>query len=108
MAGQVSPLEQRKRELLARSQLCREGMEAELRNIQTATAWVPKAIKIARSVYPVLMLAAPLLGYGFARKKRFVETAPKKLGILSTALAGFQLFRKVKPVWDGFRDYRNR
>jgi len=111
MADQVNGLAERKRELLARSELYRQSLEAELRNIETATAWVPKTVRIVRAVYPVLMVAAPLLGYAFARKKRRSSngeaSAPASRGLAATAWAGYRLFRKIKPVWDHLRAWKD-
>jgi len=59
MADKVSEIEERKRELLSRSEIYRQSMTLEFADLKTATAWVPKTVKVARSVYPVLMLLAP-------------------------------------------------
>src|SRR6266853_1408440 len=111
MADKVNGLAERKRELLARSELYRQSLEAEFRNIETATAWVPKTVRMVRAAYPVLMLAAPLLGYAFARKKRRPSNgeapAPSSRGIVASAWAGYKLFRRIKPLWDGLRDWKS-
>jgi hypothetical protein len=106
MAGEVRVLEQRKRELIARSQFYRQSMGADLQNIRTATAWVPKGIKAARAIYPILMTAAPVLGFLFSRKRHRGEKNSNGRGLFAKAFAGYRLFRKVKPVWDGFRSWR--
>ena len=105
MAAKVNKLEERKQQLLARSDVCRRSIDAELRHIKTATAWVPKTIGIARTAYPAFLLAAPLLGYLFGRKRRLPLSlnAPARRGMAATAFAGYKLFRKVKPYWDRFR-----
>jgi len=106
MAAKVN-LENRKRQLLIESERCREAMDEQLRHVQSATAWVPKTLKIARAAYPLFLLAAPLLGYACVRKKPVAERPPARgSGILATALAGYKLFRRVKPIWDGLRLYR--
>jgi hypothetical protein len=109
MADKVNALAERKRELLARSELYRQSLESEFRNIETATAWVPKTIGIVRAAYPVLMVAAPLLGYAFARKKRRSSNgeASTSRGIIASTWAGYKLFRKFKPVWDQLRSWRS-
>src|SRR5438876_7794484 len=105
MAAKVNALEQRKEELLARSHVYRQSLEAEFRDIRTATAWVPKSVKVVRAVYPILLLAAPLLGYVFGRKRLRHNHRPSKGGILASALAGYRLVRQFKPVWDGLRSW---
>jgi len=115
MADKVNGLAERKRELLARSALYRQSLESEFRNIETATAWVPKTLGMVRAAYPVLMVAAPLLGYAFARKKRrspngeapSSNSASASRGIVATAWAGYKLFRRIKPVWDQLRAWRS-
>ena|SRR2546425_4167181 len=108
MAGKVSELEERKRQVLTRSDLYRQSMESEFRDLKTATAWVPKTVKMARTIYPVLLLVAPLLGYTFSRKRASSSAAEgsNRRGILASALAGYKLFRTVKPVWEGLRNWR--
>ena len=106
MAAEVTLLEQRKRELLARSDFYRQSMAADLQNIRSATSWVPVGIKAARAIYPILMTAAPVLGFLFSRKRRRAEKNSNGRGLFAKAFAGYRLFRKVKPVWDGFRSWR--
>jgi len=111
MADKVNGLAERKRELLARGDLYRQSLESEFRNIETATAWVPKTVRMVRAAYPVLMFAAPLLGYTFARKKRRASNgeapAPPARGLVATAWAGYKLFRRIKPIWDGLRTWKS-
>ena len=106
MAAEVTALEQRKRELLARSEFYRQSMGADLQNIRSATAWVPRGIKAARAIYPILMTAAPVLGFLFSRRRHRAEKNSNGRGFFAKAFAGYRLFRKVKPVWDGFRTWR--
>jgi hypothetical protein len=107
MADKVNPLAEQKRHLIARSEMCRQSLAADFRNIKEAAAWVPRTIRAVRTVYPALLLAAPLAGLIF-RKKRFIpeHPPPPKKGLLSKAAAGIKLFRTVKPFWDGFRHGR--
>ena len=108
MAAEMTDLEDRKRQLLARSDLCRQRMAMEFRDIKTATAWVPHTIHTIRAVYPVFLLAAPLIGYVFARKRHVPKTQPiRRAGVLASALAGYRFFRRMKPVLDGLRSRRN-
>src|SRR3954470_15149573 len=108
MAGEMTALEQRKRELLARSEFYRQSMGADVEQIRHATAWVPKGIKAARAVYPILMTAAPVLGFFFSRRRHRPEKNSNSngRGLFAKAFAGYRLFRKVKPVWDGIRTWR--
>ena len=69
MAAKVNELEEKKRQLLMRSEIYRCALEEDLRDIKIATAWVPKAVRTIRAVSPVLLLATPLLGYLFGKKR---------------------------------------
>ena len=109
MAAEITDLQERKRELLARSDFYRQSIEVELSSLKTATAWVPRTIKIARAAYPLFLLAAPLLGYAFTRKRARPEQeqANGRRGFLASALAGYRLFNRVKPLWDGLRSWKS-
>src|SRR5438876_11282649 len=102
MAAQMNDLEERKRQLLTRSEIYRQSMESQFHEVKTATAWIPKTVRIARSVYPVLVLFTPLLGYAFARKRdpRTPQSSARR-GMFANALTGFKLLRSIKPVWAG-------
>lgn len=106
MAAEMTVLEQRKRELLARSEFYRQSMGADLQNIRSATSWVPVGIKAARAIYPILMTAAPVLGFFFSRRRHRGENKSNGRGLFAKAFVGYRLFRKVKPVWDSLRSWR--
>jgi len=106
----MNEVQERKRQLLARSDACRASLADEFQNIRIATAWVPRAVRTARSIYPVLLIAVPLVGYLLARKRPAgppQNHASSKRGLLASALAGYNLFRQVKPVWDQVRAWKS-
>ena len=110
MADKINGLAERKRELIARSDLYRQSLASDFRNVETATAWVPRTVRVVRAAYPVLMVAAPLFGYVFARKKlRRDDKAPLNgsRGMVATAWAGYKLFRQIKPIWDQLRAWKS-
>src|ERR1051326_3202862 len=99
MAAKMNAVQERKRLLLARSEDYRQSLDADLRGVKTAAAWVPKSVKVVRAIYPVLLLAAPLLGYVFSRKRPApVLKRGAGKGILASALAGYKMFRQVRPI----------
>lgn len=108
MVTEIDALRSRKQELIERSDRYRQAMAAELRNVQTATAWVPRTVRVARNLYPILAMATPLLAYVLTRKRRAPEpsTPPRRNGVIASALAGYSFFRQVKPLWDGVRSWR--
>src|SRR5438105_15671039 len=99
MVAKIDDLQERKRQLLNRSESYRQSMDAGFQNVKNATAWVPKTIRIARTAYPVLLLIAPMLGWVFSRKRRFpspTTPSPVRRGMVASALAGYRFFRKIK------------
>jgi len=102
-------LEQRKRHLLAESEAYRHLLSNELQDVKTAITWVPKAARIARTVYPFLVLSVPIIGFFFAKKRpvRSQAQAPARKGVIASALAGYRFFRQIKPVLDGLRRNKN-
>lgn len=102
----MNELQARKRQLLARSEEYRRALAAECAQIQAATAWVPRALQYARMVSPILAIAAPLAGWLFRSRKRRALTPPPKRNLLGRMFAGYEVARRIKPVWDGFRRSR--
>ena len=104
----MNDLQTRKRKLLAQSAICRQQLSMELAHIEAATAWIPKTLQFARMVSPILAIAAPLAGWFFRPRKRPAGRAlpSKKRNLFGKMLAGYQVARQVKPVWDGFRRTR--
>lgn len=106
----MNELQERKRRLLARSDACRASLADECQNIRIATGWVPRTVRTVRSIYPVLLIAIPLIGYLFARKRPAAPPqnhAASKRGLIASALAGYRLYRQVKPVWDQVRAWKS-
>ena len=111
MADKIESLSlaDRKRELIIRSEMYRQSLEANLSDIKESIAWVPRVLRRVRSIYPVFVLALPLLGVavrgrGLLRKR----PPPRKKSLLTKAATGIKIFRTVKPFWDGFRQARRR
>lgn len=104
MADKVESLAERKRELIARSELYRQSLQESVSDIKEATAWISRSVRAVRSIYPVLLLALPLVGL-IVRKKGLLRKPPPppRKGLLSKAAMGLKIFRTVKPFWDGFR-----
>jgi hypothetical protein len=115
MAGkrEIASLEEYKRELLARSEVHRQNLALHTKELQSSFAWVPRTVGAARSIAPILAVAAPIAGFFFARKKMADRPAPKNLsqprarkGFLATALMGFQLYNRVRPILTAFTSQR--
>ena len=109
-SAEIKTLQEQKRELLERSQRCREALAADCTEVAAHFSWVPKTVQILRNISPLLVVSAPLIGW-FARKKlrngkaRRPDTAEdkkKKAGILALAWQGFRIYKQVAPFIQGF------
>jgi hypothetical protein len=106
----ITSLQDHKRELLARSEVYRQTLILQAQELQSSVAWVPRAIGTAKSIGPLLAIIAPVAGLFFARKKlagstttRHAPEPPRsKKGFLATALMGFQLYNRVRPILNAF------
>jgi hypothetical protein len=108
MACDMTELQQRKRELIARSDLWRRTLVSEVAQVEAATLWIPRTLHYARMAAPVLAMALPVAGWvlGFRRRSRGTQKPPPKRNLLGTVIAGYQLARRVKPIWNGFHRMR--
>jgi|SRR4051812_3763076 hypothetical protein len=110
MAAEIIDLEARKRQLLTRSEFYRQSMQEDWHEIRSAAAWVPSTIRVVRAVSPIALVVAPLLGFIFGRKRHKFDPQPeppRRRNLIASALAGYRLFRQVKPVWDGLRSRKD-
>ena len=106
----VRSVAEQKRELLARSQQCREALAVDCREAAAHFSWVPRTVQVIRNISPVLLVAAPLVGW-FARKKLRNGKArtpdehtdrKKKAGLFALAWQGFRIYKQVAPFVQGF------
>jgi len=95
--AEVEELAARKRLLVAESDLNREALKLELSRLRASAAKVEQVFSIGKSAYPLVLATAPLAGYFFASKKGPVTN------IFKSAVWGWQVVRKLKPLWDKWR-----
>jgi hypothetical protein len=76
---------------------------------------VPRSVGMVRSLAPILAVAAPIAGFFFARKKladagkgRKPPEPRGKKGLFATALMGFQLYNRVRPILSAFAQRQPR
>lgn len=109
-ATEIKSLQEQKRELLERSQRCREALAADCTEVAASLGWVPKTVQILRSISPLLLVSAPLIGWfarkklrnGKARQSDSPEDKKKKAGVLALAWQGFRIYKQVAPFIQGF------
>lgn len=101
----VRDLEERKRMLLARSEMYRQTLKLEVANIKFSAALLNRKLKLLRTASRLLGLAVPLAGMYFFRRKPESSnvTNNERNGILSRLIYGFKLFGQLSPLLRGFR-----
>lgn len=97
----VKELEDRKRFLLAKSEIYRQTLKLEIANVKFSTALIKRKLKARR--LPLLLLGStlPLAGMFFAKKRAQPKPAA---GLLGKLLSGIKLFGQLKPLWKGMGD----
>jgi len=96
----VEGLAARKRLLVAECESHRRAFNLELNQFQTAVLATTRPLNSVLSVSRVLMIAAPLAGLVLGR------AAGRSKGWLKMGLAGWQVFRRLQPLWERFRKRR--
>lgn len=94
----VRKLEERKRHLLAQSEMYRQTLTLEVANIKFSAALFKHKLKSRRNLFLLLGSAFPMAGLFLARKK-----VAKARGILPKVLSGMKLFNQVAPLFKMFR-----
>ena len=84
-------LEQQKKLLVVQSDIYRCTLSLQCARIETSMAWFDRALSFIRSTYPLMMLAAPILGFAAVKKRSLLRNLWVK-GLLS-----WQLYRKLWP-----------
>ena len=99
-AAGIEALSARKRLLVAECESHRRAFTQELAQFQSSTAALTQPIRSALSVSRVLALAAPFAGFALGRRKA------RSKGWWKMGLIGWQLIRRVQPLWTQFRKRR--
>lgn len=83
--------------LVAKSEIYRQTMGAELRRLEAATAWVPPTLAALRIVYPALAVAAPLAFWWVGRKRISLGDVAGRVA------AGLRMARQLRAWWTALR-----
>jgi hypothetical protein len=94
---EVEELAARKRLLAAESDLNRQALMGELSRLRASAEKVERVFRLGKSTYPIVLATAPLAGYFLASK-----TGPVTK-ILKSAVWGWQVVQRLKPLWDKWR-----
>src|SRR4029077_4301131 len=93
-------LEAQKKLLLVQSEICRCTLSLQCARVEASTAWLDRALSFVPQTYPLIMLAAPILGFAAVKKKSLFRHFWVK------GLFGWQLYRKLWPMIKAMRANR--
>jgi len=99
--AEVEELAARKRLLVAESDLNREALKLEFSRVRASTAKVEQIFRFGKSTYPIVLATAPIAGYFLAGK------AGAATRILKSAVWGWQVVQRLKPLWDKWRQSKS-
>jgi hypothetical protein len=91
---ELTRLSLRKAELLADSDALRGKLLQDWAKLRPTVAWVEGGMRLTRRIRPLLLVAAPLLGFWLARKGQSGLG-----GWWRKLLVGWRLWRSVAAVW---------
>jgi hypothetical protein len=92
----VKELSDKKKELLARSEIHRQTLALEFSNVKMSFVLLKKRLQIVKTVYRLLGIAVPVGGLLFGHK----ESTHKK-SLLSKVLSGFNVVSRIKSFFGG-------
>ena len=90
---ELAQLQLRKADLLAESDSLREQLIDDWARIRPTVSWVDGGVSLVRRSKPILLAAAPLLGFWLARNGK-----PRR-GWRRTLRVGWRVWRTVAAVW---------
>jgi hypothetical protein len=93
----ITEIEQRKKVLVARSQMYRDTLTLEVANVRYSVALLKRRLKSGRNILLLLSSVFPLTGIFLARSK--VKQAG---GVLGKLMSGVRLFSQFAPLLKKF------
>ena len=100
--GELDKLAVQKQTLVVESSLNRLALQAEIRNLRSATAWIREAAGRSEERLPLLLIVAPLAGFLLARLSRRPDSW------LSQALAAAKWIGPLHSLWKRFSASRKQ
>jgi len=99
---ELARLDVQKQALLLESSLNRVALQAEVRHLRSATAWMGEAATVSRELTPLLVFLAPLAGL-------LLATGSYRAGTwLSRALNIGKWLARLYRVWKSFTGQRRK
>lgn len=94
----VKELEERKRFLLARSEMYRQTLTLEVANIKFSGALLKRKLRSPKSLLVLLGLAAPAAGFFMGRRRAKVKAEAGPAAWVPRLLAGWKLVSRFAPL----------
>jgi|HubBroStandDraft_6_1064221.scaffolds.fasta_scaffold388591_2 hypothetical protein len=95
---EIKELAEKKKELVARSEIHRQTLALEVTNLKLGVALVKKRMHGLRAVYRILGWTVPIGGLVFGRKQKSGGA-----GFISQFLSGFNLASRLKSLFGGHK-----
>ena len=95
----VTELAEKKKELLARSEIHRQTLALEVTNVKLGWALLKKRMGVLKTAYRMFSWAVPVGAILFGQKKK----EKQRSGFLSKLLSGFNLATKIKSMFGGVK-----
>ena len=92
----IKELQEKKKELLTRSEIHRQTLALEMTNVKLSLALLKKRMRVLKTLYRVFGIAVPVGGLLFGHKKQ-----ERKPGFISKLLSGFNLASRIKSLFGG-------
>src|SRR5690349_1988911 len=92
----VKELEAKRRALTAESEVYRQTLRLEIENLRLAAMRARRQMKSFQSVNPLLTLVAPMAASLLTKRRGRLR------GLFTTALLGWQVYRKAASFFGGF------
>src|SRR3954453_18185650 len=106
-AAKVKTLDEQKQDLIARSDLYRRAMAADLEQIHRSIGWLPKAFYLIKAASPLLVMGSPLVAWLVRGKRKQKigkngEPGKDKAGIFARVWGAIKIAQQVVPFVHGF------
>ena len=101
-AAKVKTLDEQKQDLIARGDLYRHAMAADLQQIQSAIGWLPKTFYLIKAASPLIIMGSPLIAWILRGKRKQKigkngEPAKDKASILGRIWGVIKIAQQVVP-----------
>jgi hypothetical protein len=106
-AAKVKTLDEQKQDLIARGDLYRRAMAADLQQIQASIGWIPKTLYLIKAASPLLIMGSPLVAWILRGKRKQKigkngEPTRDKVGLFARIWGAIRIAQQVVPFVHGF------